>query len=57
MSWSTPFEDPIPFASARQLVTLEDAALYIQKLSKAEQLRAHWQLAVATLIDCAEGRD
>ncbi len=41
----------------KPLVTLKDAATYIQKLPKAEQQRARWQLAVQTLINCAEGRD
>jgi len=31
--------------------------MYIQKLPKAEQQREHWQTAVVTLINCAEGRD
>src|ERR1700676_1368575 len=30
----------------RQIVTLEDAAVYIQKLSKAEQQLEEWQAAV-----------
>ena len=30
--WKRPFDDPIPLP--RQLVTLEDAANYIQKLPK-----------------------
>jgi hypothetical protein len=36
LSWSTPFEDPIPLPNGRQLVTLEDAATYITGLPKAE---------------------
>jgi hypothetical protein len=57
MAWSRRFDDPIALPSGRQLVTLEEAARYIQKLPKAEQEREHWRIAVATLIDCAEGRD
>jgi hypothetical protein len=34
--WSTPFEDPIPLARGRQLVTLKDAADYITRLPKAD---------------------
>jgi hypothetical protein len=30
------FDDPIPLPKGRQLVTLKDAARYIQKLPKAE---------------------
>jgi hypothetical protein len=36
---------------------LEDAALYIQKLPKKEQDLPHWQTAILTLINTAEGRD
>ncbi|WP_309142533.1 hypothetical protein [Bradyrhizobium sp. sGM-13] len=57
LPWSTPFEDPISLPRGRSLVTLMDAADYITKLPKAEQRLAHWQLAVETLINCAEGRD
>jgi hypothetical protein len=38
----------------RQLVTLEDAARYVQKLPKAEQQLEEWQTAVETLILVAE---
>jgi hypothetical protein len=34
--WKRPFDDPIPLPRGRQLVTLKDAANYIQKLPKAE---------------------
>jgi hypothetical protein len=36
--WSRAFDDPIPLPRGRQLVTLKDAAEYVQKLPKAEQL-------------------
>jgi hypothetical protein len=48
--WSRPFDDPIPLPRGRQLVTLEDAARYIQKLPKAEQRIEEWQTAVEVLI-------
>jgi hypothetical protein len=51
LSWSTPFEHPVP-----GLATLRDAADYVQKLSKAEQQLPHWQAAVEALIMAAEGR-
>jgi hypothetical protein len=44
--WKRLFDDPIPLQRGRQLVTLEDAAKYIQKLAKAEQQLAEWQAAV-----------
>jgi hypothetical protein len=41
----------------RQLVTLKDAAEYIQKLPEAEQQLEEWQAAIGCLIGAAEGRD
>jgi hypothetical protein len=52
--WKRKFEDPIPLPRGRQLVTLEDAARYIQKLPKAEQHIEEWQTAVEVLILVAE---
>jgi hypothetical protein len=52
--WRRPFEDPIPLPRGRQLVTLEDAARYIQKLPKAEQQLEEWQTAVEVLLLVAE---
>jgi hypothetical protein len=49
-SWKRPFDDPIPLPRGRQLVTLEDAAKYIQKLPKAEQQLDEWQAAVEALL-------
>jgi hypothetical protein len=48
--WERPFDDPIPLPRGRQLVTLKDAAAYIQKLPEAEQQLAEWQAAVETLL-------
>jgi hypothetical protein len=44
--WKRPFDEPIPLPRGRQLVTLKDAANYIQKLPKAEQDLGEWQAAV-----------
>jgi hypothetical protein len=55
--WNRPFDDPIPLPSGPQLVTLKDAARYIQKLPKAEQQTEEWQTAVEVLILVAESRD
>lgn len=55
MSWSDRFDDPIPLPDGRELVTLEDAAVYIQKLPKAQHRLAHWQDAGQHLIWAAEG--
>src|SRR5467141_5054067 len=54
--WSRAFDDPIPLPRGRQLVTLKEAAEYIQKLPKAEQELEEWQAAVEALIMAAEGR-
>jgi hypothetical protein len=43
--WKRPFDQPIPLPRGRQLVTLKDAANYIQKLPKAEQDIEEWQAA------------
>jgi hypothetical protein len=57
LSWSREFEDPIPLPGGRQLVTLEDAATFIQDLPEAEHNLDVWQTAVATLIGAAADRD
>ena len=49
MSWSRPFDEPIPLPRGRQIVTLKDAATYIQQLPKAEQDLEEWQTAVEAL--------
>ena len=43
-------DEPISLPRGRHLVTLKDAAEYIQKLSKAEQLLDDWQAAVEALL-------
>jgi hypothetical protein len=48
--WKRPFDEPIPLPRGRQLVTLEDAAKYIQKLPDAEQQLEEWQAAVEALL-------
>jgi hypothetical protein len=53
--WQREFEDPIPLPGGRMIVTLEDAARYIQKLPRADQDLPHWQTATLTLINTAEG--
>ena len=44
----------IPLPRGRQLVMLEDAARYIQKLPKGEQQIEEWQTAIEALILVAE---
>jgi hypothetical protein len=48
--WSRKFDDPIPLAKGRQLVTLKDAGTYITKLPKAEHTAAELQAAMEALI-------
>ena len=50
MPWSRAFDDPIPLPRGGQLITLKDAANYIQKLPKAEQDLEEWQAAVEALL-------
>jgi hypothetical protein len=44
--WPRAFDDPIPLARGRQLVTLKDAGNYITRLPKAEHAAAEWQVAM-----------
>jgi hypothetical protein len=55
LSWSTRFDDPIELPNGRKLVTLEDAARYIQKLPKAQHDLPHWQDAVEHLMRASAG--
>ena len=48
--WSRAFDEPISVPRGRQLVTLKDAANYIQKLPKADQDLEEWQAAVEALL-------
>jgi hypothetical protein len=48
--WQRPFDDPIPLPDGRQLVTLGDAAKYIQGLPEADHELEEWQAAVEALL-------
>jgi hypothetical protein len=48
--WSRAFDDPIPLPRGRQIVTLKDAANYVQKFPKSEQDLEEWQAAVEALL-------
>jgi len=50
LSWSTRFSEPIVLPNGKKLITLEDAARYIQKLPKAQHDLPHWQDAVEHLM-------
>jgi hypothetical protein len=52
--WKRPFDDPIPIARGRQLVTLQDAGAFITKLPKAEHNAPEWQAAMEALLLVAE---
>lgn len=54
--WKRPFEDPIPLARKRKLITLRDAANYMMKLSRAEHDLPEWQAAGEAVIMAAERR-
>jgi hypothetical protein len=53
MSWTRPFDDPIPLLGGGQLLTLREAADYIMALPKAER----WQTVITCMIGAAEGCD
>jgi hypothetical protein len=55
MPWSRGFVDPIP-TSGKPIGTLQDAAQFILKLSKAEQAKPHWQAATEAVIMAAEDK-
>jgi hypothetical protein len=48
--WSRKFDEPIPLAKGRQLITLKDAGTYIATLPKAEHIVPEWQAAMEALI-------
>ena len=54
MSWSTPFDEPIPLRGGRKLTTLQHAADYVMTLPEAVQQQERWQIAVENLINAAE---
>ena len=51
--WEKEFEVPIQLVSGASLVTLRDASVYIDKLSKAERAKPAWQLAATELQKAA----
>ena len=55
MPWLASFEDPIPLADGRQLLTLRDAADYIMKLPKKKSHLPEWQAAIEALMLCSRG--
>jgi hypothetical protein len=55
-SWHRRFDESIELSRGRKLVTLQDAAQFILKLSKAEQNKPHWQAATEAVIMAAEDR-
>jgi hypothetical protein len=57
MNWSSHFHASIGPPKGKPLVTLKDAADYIMALPKKVHDAPHWQLAMAQLIDAAEGRN
>ncbi|WP_027578502.1 hypothetical protein [Bradyrhizobium sp. Ai1a-2] len=56
MSWQTPFEQPIALPEGEPLITLQDAASYIQRLPADISGQPEWQLAIEMLIEAAEER-
>ena len=54
MSWSRPFDNPIPTSKGKTLRTLKDAAACIMALPKKEADAAEWQAAIESLMLVAE---
>lgn len=54
MPGSTPLDEPIALHRRGTLLTLQQAADYIMKLSEDAQLEPRWQIAVEHLINGAE---
>ncbi|MFB9262280.1 hypothetical protein ACFFWD_03710 [Bradyrhizobium erythrophlei] len=52
--WHREFEDPIDLPDGRRLVTLRDAARYIEALPPKISAKEHWQTAIEMLIWCAD---
>jgi hypothetical protein len=52
--WTTLFYESIPLPDGSPLLTLQDAAQYIQKLPQAEQDLHTWQFAVEMLNNAAD---
>jgi hypothetical protein len=57
LPWSTRFEDPIVLPDGRKLITLNDAADYVMRLSKKESDLPEWQTAIEVLMLCNRGGD
>ena len=54
IGWRREFDDPIELPDGRMLVTLRDAASYVQNMPKAQHDSPHWQVTVEHLIYAAE---
>lgn len=54
MSWSCPFDEPIPLPGGGEINTLRQAGDYIIALPEREHDRPHWQIVMRCLIDAAE---
>jgi hypothetical protein len=54
MAWFKRFAAPIILPDGRELLTLRDAAEYINALPKAEHDAADWQVAMEALLLAAE---
>jgi hypothetical protein len=54
VSWGARFDDPIPLANGRKLLTLQDAATHITNLPKKESDLPEWQAAIEALMLVAD---
>ncbi|CAN5193291.1 hypothetical protein BH10PSE11_BH10PSE11_08370 [soil metagenome] len=56
MSWSDRLIQPVEAPGGNRIVTLEDAAIYFQKLPKAERDKPLIADSMRIIMDVAEGR-
>jgi|SRR5580704_4727159 hypothetical protein len=57
MSWSRPFDDPIPLPDGGELRTLLDAGRYVDALPRSMHKREEWQMVMEVLLSAVEGRE
>jgi hypothetical protein len=57
MSWSRPFDEPIPLPDGGELRTLLDAGRYVAALPHGMHEREEWQMVMEVLLSAVEDRE
>ena len=55
MSWSRPFDEPIPLPDGGELRTLLDAGRYVDALPRSMHEREEWKTVMEVLLSAVEG--